>query len=97
MTAHVIHTPKTAHDCHVGWEERPLPDNAPLRQRGFTTYRAPVGQYDPPGTIRYCQCGRTWVAYRELHPPGYQGHVVLGTQWRPEGRIARWWRERRIR
>jgi len=47
--------------------------------------------YDPPGTVRACdECGRTWVA--EKPPPG-----LMPSVWRPEGRIARWRRERRER
>lgn len=50
-----------------------------------------VNTFDPPGTMRQCgMCGKTWVAYRDELDLGY-----VGVKWRREGRLARWWRERR--
>jgi hypothetical protein len=48
-------------------------------------------QWDPPGTVWACDCGRTWVAFKDPYP----GH--LATRWRPEGGFERWRRERRAR
>lgn len=65
--------------------------------RGHTCGITPLNySHDPAGTVRQCaECGRTWVAYPPPRvSPGMQ--LVL-TQWRREGRIARWWRETRGR
>ncbi len=48
---------------------------------------------DPVGTVRACECGKTWVAHDP--PEVYRGQQSISTEWRPEGRFARWWRERR--
>lgn len=87
----VVHQPVAAHACHVNWEERPLASDHPTRRDGFTTYLVPVGDWDPPGTVRACECGRTWVAFKD--PPG-SGY--LATRWRREGRFERWQRERKM-
>lgn len=56
---------------------------------------------DAPGTVRACgDCGKTWVAYRPTYRlPGTSGQVWAPevVLWRPEGRIERWRRERRVR
>ena len=39
------------------------------------------------GTVAECSCGRTWVAGRQ------DGRVA--SIWRPEGRVERWFRERK--
>lgn len=48
----------------------------------------PLHRY-PAGTVRECSCGRTWVA-GELDG-------LMQSIWRREGRLERWWRERRSR
>jgi hypothetical protein len=96
----VVHGPLRRHHCGVGsngdwWTSRPLPDDHHLRAAGITDYLTPVGEFDPPGTIRACpDCDRTWVAH--TRPPGARW-IDLSTCWRPEGRIARWRRQRRNR
>lgn len=45
--------------------------------------------YDRPGTVRVCECGRSWVALKDPNP----GSCV--NIWKPEGRFARWRRERK--
>jgi hypothetical protein len=47
-----------------------------------------VFQSDPTGTVRACECGKTWVS-----TGGRPGLLVA--LWRPEGRFERWRRERR--
>lgn len=42
------------------------------------------------GKVRQCECGKTWVAYRDHSDPGY-----VGVKWRREGWLARRRRERR--
>lgn len=93
----VVHKPATEHHCNVGWEPRPLPEGSDLRRMGWTTYMASVGQNDPPGTIRRCECGKTWVGYRQRYVEGMRGMHIVSTQWRREGWFARWRRERRER
>lgn len=78
--AEIVHEPRRMHSCGVN---------------SFGTwwgkwpdgYERPL--HDAAGTVRACdECGRTWVAY--------DGPInVMASVWRPEGRIARWWRERR--
>ena len=93
----VVDHPRKRHKCQVGWELRPLSDDHPCRKDGFTSYYASVGDFDPPGTIRRCECGKTWVGYRERYMPGMTGQLSMTTHWRPEGRFERWRRERRQR
>lgn len=38
----------------------------------------------PAGTVRGCECGKTWVAFRDRTDPGY-----MGVKWRREGWLAR--------
>jgi hypothetical protein len=42
--------------------------------------------FDAEGTVRKCECGKTWVAYRDHHYVGY-----MGVLWRRET----WWARRR--
>lgn len=36
------------------------------------------------GTVRQCECGKAWVAFRDRMDPGY-----MGVKWRREGWLAR--------
>lgn len=84
----IVTTPAAKHACAIGFEDRELPSDHRLRAQGFTHYVAPVHEHDPVGTVRACRtCRKTWVAHRPLEN-------VLANSWRPEGRLARWWRER---
>lgn len=91
MTARVVQTPDRGHACNIGWKSVPLPDDHSSRKLGFTSYfvDAPYAR-SLVGTVVACECGRTWVAH-------YPYSNVLVASWRPEGRFARWRRERRER
>lgn len=87
----VVYRPDSPHRCRM------VPDvrNREIKIPGGTA-TVPMADFDPPGTVRACtECGRTWVSYR--FPP--QGGYAAGydIRWRREGRLARWWRERRQR
>jgi hypothetical protein len=56
-----------------------------------------IHQHDRPGTIRACDCGRTWVAYRPAAASSGQAWAPGIVMWAAEGRIARWLRVRRSR
>ena len=93
----VVFTLPARHQCRIVSDMRAVeivlptgPALAPTGQR-MASFPAPV--YDPPGTVRACSCGRTWVAY--LSPPEIGYASGFNIRWRPEGRLARWWRERR--
>ena len=77
----IIHEPERQHACNPGWY---VVDDR-LHELTDVT----------PGAVWRCPCGRTFVARyqtdREAHATGL---VMLGAQWRPEGRIRRWFRER---
>lgn len=45
--------------------------------------------YDNIGTVRGCECGKTWVA---ISNPDMGACYAL---WREEGALARWFRERK--
>ncbi len=45
--------------------------------------------WDQPGTVRECECGKTWVAYQDVYDPGY-----VGVKWRREGWLSK---RRRVR
>ncbi len=47
--------------------------------------------YDAVGTVRSCECGKTWVAIENPQPG------TCYVLWREEGMIARWLRERKQR
>lgn len=86
----VIHQPEHPHSCAVAWEERPTLPGSALFTSGILATMVNVGDWDPPGTVRQCECGKTWVGYKLGIESG-----VLTTQWRPEGRFERWRRERK--
>lgn len=75
--ADVVHVPQRGHSCGPN-----------TRSGVWWDERGPL--YDAPGTVRQCECGRTWVAERRT--PG----LAVPT-WRREGRFERWRRERRER
>jgi len=96
----VIYRPDPKHHCNIGWELRELPPDHLGRSTGSTHYYVHAPN-EPAGTIKQCnQCGRMWVAH---DPQPYGGRMSAVTDWkplpppRPEGRIARWVRERRSR
>ena len=91
MTSVVVHQPPQPHKCRIEPDVRNRQINLP---GGPVT--VPMADYDPPGTVRACtECGRTWVAYRLPPQAGYAAGFNI--RWRPEGRLARWWRARRQR
>lgn len=47
--------------------------------------------FDSVGTVRECECGKSWVAYRDPYDPGY-----MGVKWRREGWLARRRRQRMV-
>jgi hypothetical protein len=84
----IVYRPDEPHRCRV------VPD---MRRRSFNVDGKitwlDMAVYDPPSTVRRCECGRTMVAY---HLPPQAGYAAgYNVRWRPEGRIARWWRVRR--
>jgi hypothetical protein len=88
--AEIVHTPTPRHRCDPGWEAKLITDGstlAHLREYGYTHHH--VMRHDRAGTVRRCECGRTWVAYKSSYPGD------LTTHWRPEGRFERRRRERR--
>lgn len=90
----VVHKPARNHQCNIGWKPAPLPAGHVARTAGFESHWVMDGAYDPPGTIRQCgECGKTWVGYRTKAPA--HGMHTLTTQWRPEGLLERWRRQRR--
>lgn len=88
----VLHRPPYEHHCRPGWTHIPLTgDLAHLREQGYTHQVMPNRLFNaPPGTVWRCECGRTWVARRNV--PGR-----LYARWVPEPRFAAWRRERRER
>lgn len=40
--------------------------------------------FDAVGTVRECECGKSWVAYKDEADVGY-----MGVKWRREGWLAR--------
>lgn len=95
--SHVVYVPPQRHRCQIvpdlRKQEFTLPTGPALASTGQRTVHVQAPVYDPPGTVRVCPCGRTWVAYRLPPQSGYASG--FNVRWRPEGRLARWWRERR--
>jgi hypothetical protein len=94
---HIVYAPPATHRCQIVPDLRQqrieLPTGPALAPTGHRTVSFPARVDDVPGTVRACSCGRTWVAYRL--PPGAGYASGFDVRWRPEGRLARWWRERR--
>lgn len=89
MGGSVVHKDRT-HICMPGWSEFTITDSDIPALNGRIGLREDHGIR--PGDVWQCECGRTWVAYR----PQYSNMVYFGVKFRPEGRIARWRRERRV-
>lgn len=84
----VVYEPPQRHRCQIVPDIRNYTANLP---GGPITIQGPA--IDPPGTVRRCgDCGATWVAYR---PPTGAGYAPAHVEWRREGWLARWWRNRR--
>lgn len=89
-SSEVVYRPKQPHHCRIIPDLRSATINLP---GGPATLPVKVPVDDPPGTVRRCgECGATWIAYRLPPQSGYAPNHV---EWRREGRLARWWRERR--
>jgi hypothetical protein len=95
----LVYVPPKRHQCEIVPDMRigkvKLPTGPALAPTGSRTASIPAPVYDPPGTVRACSCGRTWVAYWLPPQAGYA--AGFNVRWRREGRLARWWRERRHR
>jgi hypothetical protein len=86
----IIHRPRT-HHCNPGWTEYVISDSQIPELDGKVGLEPPATSI-PDGAIWECECGRTWVAYH----PQYRNIVVLSPSFRPEGRIERWRRQRKV-
>lgn len=79
----LVHRPPAGHAC-------------PVSSGGtwmvFENGRSTGFHHDPAGTVRACECGRTWVSYTPHPMSGWAINL-----WRREGWIERKLRERRSR
>jgi hypothetical protein len=83
----IVHTPVVPHSCSPGWTWTPIPDDMLVPGAKGGGYGTPPARWNfPKGTVWKCDCGRTWVALGRCRC--WQVHF------RPEGRFARWRRER---
>lgn len=90
QTGTVVRQPRP-HQCDPGWISYEIDDADIPELNGQIGVRE-----DPsvrPGDIWECECGKTRVAYQ----PQYSNLIYFGVKYRPEGRIARWRRERDAR
>ncbi len=89
----------TPHACAPGWEWRDIPETPPGSTppmsfpAGYSRYGVPPDPWRfPEDTVWECDCGRSWVS---------RGSVYMNTPgmvfWRPEGRVERWRRRRKVR
>lgn len=78
----VVYEPPPVHRCP------PERSNSRFWRTYNEAARTYAFEFAQRGTVRACECGRTWVAL-----PPQPGLTV--TVWRPEGRFERWRRLRR--
>ena len=83
----IVHTPRR-HECDGLSGQRVRLHNGALSQWWYPDGLLPSRRHEV-GTVRRCSCGRTWIA----------GDLdgLMASIWRPERRLARWWRELRKR